>query len=170
MVNQQIKNAKNEKYPNYNQLKFRRLMFGLSQKQVACKAKISLRSYQAYEQEKQVPNVAVAIRIAYVLMSNCERLWCALESESLGIEKGNNNTEESVQTLLDATNYSSIEKLEKIERIVRNRGGIKMADSQIESLLSLLGDGHSEDNLDVNSVQNATDFVEMVIRESEMSE
>lgn len=59
----------------YTRLKFRRKELGFTQKELAFKVGIGYRSYQAYEQEMQVPNVEVAIKIARLLNSNCFYLW-----------------------------------------------------------------------------------------------
>lgn len=73
---------KNTMYPSENRLKNYRRVLSLSQEQVALKAKISLRSYQTYEQEVRVPNVASALRIAHVLKSSCEYLWGKADKDS----------------------------------------------------------------------------------------
>lgn len=74
--------TKNTMYTGYNRLKSRRLQLGFSQEQVALKAEISYRSFQNYEQEKRVPSVNMALRIANVLTSNCEYLWSTAEKDS----------------------------------------------------------------------------------------
>lgn len=66
-----------------NHLKRRRLLLNMTQQDVADKAKVSVRTYQAYEQDLREPSVFVAIRIANVLRSNCESLWDALEAHDL---------------------------------------------------------------------------------------
>jgi DNA-binding XRE family transcriptional regulator len=48
---------------------------GYMQKEVAQIVGISLRAYQKYENEGQVPNTRTAIRIARVLGSTVESLW-----------------------------------------------------------------------------------------------
>lgn len=73
---------KNTMFSGKSRLKSYRVSFGFTQEQIAYKAKISLRSYQAYEQELRVPNIAAALRIARALSSSCEWLWSTGEKDS----------------------------------------------------------------------------------------
>jgi len=58
-----------------NNLKKQRKNKGLTQVEVAKKAKIAERSYQYIEAGERLPNVLTAIRIAKALQSSCEELF-----------------------------------------------------------------------------------------------
>ncbi|MCU5811488.1 XRE family transcriptional regulator, partial [Clostridioides difficile] len=48
---------------------------GLTQLEVAQKAKITERSYQYYEAGERLPNIRTALKIARILNTNCEKLF-----------------------------------------------------------------------------------------------
>lgn len=58
-----------------NNLKTIRQDKGLTQVQVAKKAKVTVRAYQKYENEGQVPNALTAICIAKALDTTVETIW-----------------------------------------------------------------------------------------------
>lgn len=57
-------------------LKATREISGKTQKQIADDVNIPLRMYQRYESGHTSPNVRVAIKIAGVLNSTVEKIWC----------------------------------------------------------------------------------------------
>ena len=58
-----------------NELKEYRNYLHLTQKELASKAKVPLRSYQSYEQGERLPNIKVALRISKVLETSLSELW-----------------------------------------------------------------------------------------------
>lgn len=56
-------------------LQKRRQELNLTQKQVADKIGIAESAYQRYEQEKRIPSVAMALRIAAALDATVEKLF-----------------------------------------------------------------------------------------------
>ncbi|OJT71501.1 transcriptional regulator, partial [Clostridioides difficile] len=54
-----------------NNLKLQREKIGLTQLEVAQKAKITERSYQYYEAGERLPNIRTALKIAIILNTNC---------------------------------------------------------------------------------------------------
>jgi Predicted transcriptional regulators len=64
-----------------NYLKQRRVLLNMTQQDVAERAKVSLRTYQSYEQDVRQPSIQVALRIARALRIDCESLWEAFEDE-----------------------------------------------------------------------------------------
>ena len=58
-----------------NYLKKRREELHLTQRQVAERAKMTLRVYQSYELEARIPNVYAANRIAEALNSTTKKLF-----------------------------------------------------------------------------------------------
>lgn len=58
-----------------NYLKKRREELHLTQRQVAERAKMTLRTYQSYELETRIPNVHAANRIAEALNSTTKKLF-----------------------------------------------------------------------------------------------
>lgn len=58
-----------------NNLKTIRQDKGLTQVQVAKKVKVTVRAYQKYENEGQVPNARTAICIAKALDTTVETIW-----------------------------------------------------------------------------------------------
>ena len=58
-----------------NELKEYRNYLHLTQKELAAKAKVPLRSYQSYEQGECLPNVKVALRISNALKTFPNELW-----------------------------------------------------------------------------------------------
>lgn len=66
-----------------NHLKQRRVLLNMTQQEVAERAKVSLRTYQSYEQDVRQPSIQVALRIALALRIDCESLWDAYEEEPL---------------------------------------------------------------------------------------
>ncbi|CCL45515.1 helix-turn-helix transcriptional regulator [Clostridioides difficile] len=66
---------KKERVKINNNLKLQREKIGLTQLEVAQKAKITERSYQYYEAGERLPNIRTALKIAIILNTNCEKLF-----------------------------------------------------------------------------------------------
>lgn len=73
MNHRELITENNRKRKNY--LKQRRIFLNMTQKEVSSLSGVSLRTYQAYEQDIRLPNVETAIKIARVLRSDSESLW-----------------------------------------------------------------------------------------------